>query len=238
MLPFHSWVFLMLVSIVDVAALVLFVVCWVGYSKFAIMRSKTTPCLANILHGYRRQWMTRLLERGNRMQDTTVIANLERNVTFFASSSLLILAGIVAVLGATEKAMFVLDVLPFMIKATRVEWELKLIVLLVVFIYAFFKFTWSLRQYNFLSVLIGAAPRASEEISDEEKERFINQSSRIASLAGHQFNFGLRSFYFGLAVLAWFLHPVLFVVVTLFVVRVLYRREFKSSTLKTMSAVE
>ena len=225
----------MLVSILDIAALVWFMTCWVGYSKFAIVKSRTTPCLANTLHHYRRLWMARLLERGNRMQDTTVIANLERNVTFFASSTLLILAGIITVLGATEKAMFVLDVIPFIVKATRVEWELKLIVLLIVFIYAFFKFTWSLRQYNFLSVLVGAAPRASENIVEEDKNKFIDQTSKIASLAGHQFNFGLRSFYFGLAVLVWFLHPFLFVLVTLFVVRVLYRREFKSSTLKTLS---
>ena len=42
------------------------------------------------------------------------------------------------------------------------------------------------------------------------------------------FNLGLRAYYFGMALLAWFIHPVAFAAASVWVVLVLYRREFSS----------
>ena len=53
-------------------------------------------------------------------------------------------------------------------------------------------------------------------------------------MAANQFNFGLRAYYFGMAMLGWFIHPWLFMLVTAGVVLVLYRREFHSDVLKVM----
>jgi uncharacterized membrane protein len=53
-------------------------------------------------------------------------------------------------------------------------------------------------------------------------------------MAAHHFNFGIRSYYFALAVLAWLVSPWLFVAATTWVVFVLYRREFHSSALSTL----
>ena len=43
-----------------------------------------------------------MLLRDNRIADANVIGNLERNAAFFASSTLIILAGILTALGASE----------------------------------------------------------------------------------------------------------------------------------------
>ncbi|MNJ78871.1 hypothetical protein D3C77_767340 [compost metagenome] len=56
----------------------------------------------------------------------------------------------------------------------------------------------------------------------------------MISLAANQFNFGLRSYYFGLAMLAWFINPWFFIIATTGVVLVLYRREFHSDVLDVM----
>ena len=53
----------------------------------------------------------------------------------------------------------------------------------------------------------------------------------VASRAAEHFNKALRSFYFGLAALSWFLQPWLFIALTGIVVLVVYRREFHSHTL-------
>jgi uncharacterized membrane protein len=53
-------------------------------------------------------------------------------------------------------------------------------------------------------------------------------------LAIYHFNLGLRACYFSLALVTWFVHPVVFIVCTAWVVAVLYRREFYSRTLKTL----
>ncbi len=47
-------------------------------------------------------------------------------------------------------------------------------------------------------------------------------------------NFGLRSYYFGMAMLTWFISPWLFMVMSVGVVLVLYRREFHSDVLDVM----
>jgi uncharacterized membrane protein len=45
---------------------------------------------------------------------------------------------------------------------------------------------------------------------------------------------GLRSYYYSLALLMWFIHPYAFMAASAAVVAVLYRREFRSRTLKTL----
>jgi uncharacterized membrane protein len=94
-----------------------------------------------------------------------------------------------------------------------------------------------MRQIGFAAILIGAAPDAAQEtLSDEEKRDTSQRIARVVSMAGHHFNFGIRTYYFALAVLAWFLNPWIFIAATLLVVYVLYRREFRSSVLRTLMA--
>ena len=142
------------------------------------------------------------------------------------------LAGLLAVFGAIDTAMGVVHELSFAVRTTREVWELKLSGLLLVFIYAFFKFTWSMRHFNYLSVMIGVAP--SVEHLPEWAEDFTERAARVSSNATNTFNRGLRAYYFGLAYLAWFLHPVVFVASTALVVGVLYRREFHSRMMRDL----
>jgi uncharacterized membrane protein len=57
----------------------------------------------------------------------------------------------------------------------------------------------------------------------------------MASLAANNFNLGLRTYYFSIAVLGWFMNAWVFVLLTAVIVFVLYRREFTSSTLRTLT---
>ena len=49
-----------------------------------------------------------------------------------------------------------------------------------------------------------------------------------------RFNFGLRAYYFGMTMLAWFVSPWLFMLMSAGVVFVLYQREFHSDVLDVM----
>lgn len=218
----------------NLLALGWFLVCINGYARFAIYRSRTTPCLSNVLHLYRVDWMRRLLARDVRVADTSLIGNLERSVAFFASSTMLVLAGLLAVLGASEEAIEVVSDLPLVAPSSKLEWELKLLVLVGLFIYAFFKFTWSLRQYTFCSVLVGSAPNLEEAPSEAERHAFIERTSKIISMAANNFNYGLRAYYFSLALLGWFINPWVLILLSTGVVYVLYQREFRSTTLNTL----
>jgi uncharacterized membrane protein len=54
----------------------------------------------------------------------------------------------------------------------------------------------------------------------------------LATLAAKHANRGIRAYYFGLAVLGWFVHPLLMVAAAILVLLVLYRREFHSQTMR------
>ncbi len=215
-------------------ALVWFLLCFRGYMYYSAYKSHTTPCLVSMLHLYRTEWMQRMLAREVRIADTAAIANLERSVAFFASTTILVLAGLMTVMSSTERAINLVEDLPFVVVATKQEWELKLLVLVVLFIYAFFKFTWSLRQYGFVSVMIGGAPLPTESPSAAQQKAHAERIAQMASMAAHNFNLGLRTYYFSIAVLGWFINPWVFMLLALTVVVVLYRREFTSSTLETL----
>ncbi|MGD8957177.1 MAG: DUF599 family protein [Chromatiaceae bacterium] len=221
----------------DWISLAWFAACWIGYTFFSGFRSAKRHRLQDALHSNIEQWIEVLYQRDLRIVDTSIIANIERNATFFASSSLLIIAGLVTVTGSTDKAITFLSDLPFVQHINRQVWELGILLMLLIFAYSFFTFTWCMRQWGFASILIGSAPLADRISCDEEAlKRHGEALSRVVWLAIYNFNLGLRAYYFSIALLTWFLHPVLFILTSTWVVAVLYRREFRSRTLKALLA--
>jgi len=227
------------ISILNWVSLGWFLSCWIGYSLFAKMMAKRTASLSSVLHVHRINWMRRLLQREVRVGDAALLANLERNVTFFATSCVLILAGLFTALTAAEQLLPMLETISFTGSDTLIELELKVTVLIAIFIYAFFTFTWSMRQYGFASVLVGAAPMPEDNtVTANERRSFAIYAAKIIDQASHTYNYGLRAFYFSLTVMSWFLGPWVFMAAATTVIGVLYEREFLSKSLKAMKMVE
>lgn len=226
----------------NILAGIWFLVCFNGYMRYAKSRSyrsnEKSPSLASTMHKYRYMWMEKVLTREMRVADAATIANLEKSVSFFASTTMLILAGLITILGSTEKAIDLISALPFALTTHRAEWELKIMMLILLFAYAFFKFTWSLRQYGFLTIMIGSAPLPTDNYTDEERVNFAKRMASMASMAANNFNIGLRTYYFSISMLTWFIHPLLFMFSASLIVYVLFRREFKSSTLRILAGKE
>ena len=217
----------------DLLALLLFMVGWLGYPILADRHARKVPSLHNMMDGYRREWMLRMIERDNRMTDVNIMRILARNSQFFASTTMLVLGALIALTGYIQQALDVVSGLPFTVKGSARLIEIKIALLVVIFTYAFFKFTWSIRQFGQAVTLVGAAPKQPKD-NPEQYAPVINRITKIASYAGTNFNNGLRAYYFGLAALAWFLHPVLMMAATGWVISVLYAREFKSKTLEAL----
>lgn len=218
--------------LLDWIAFIWFLTSWIGYTYFARYKQKSTSTIANQLEENRAEWLERMLAREMRMPDISSIGILQRNVTFFASTTIFIIAGLLTVLGSTDKAIPLLEALPWIEIDSRAAWELKILILVVTFAYAFFKFTWSMRQYNFSIVLFGSAPDLDDPPDD--RANYIRQTNWLLSRASNSFNFGLRAYTFALATLGWFFNPVVFIIASTLVVGVLYRREFHSVTLAAL----
>lgn len=225
-------------ELVSFGCLIWFVFCWAGYTQFARRRAKKTHCIASVLHRHRITWMRRLLYRDHLIADTALLASLERQVSFFASTTILILAALLTLLSTSEKLYLTLTDFPTAYPFSLHEIQARLVLMIAIFIYAFFTFTWSMRQYAFCSVLMGAFPKANPDTPiTEQQENHVIYVAKIVDHAGHSYNYGLRSYYFAMATLAWFIHPVLFVGASSLVVIILYKREFHSNTLKVMNMI-
>ena len=217
----------------DLIAILWFLTIWVGYTLYAKRRAKSVSCLSFELRRKRNDWMKQMLSRDNKMADVGLISTLERNVSFFASSTLLVLAGLLTALASADKISLVLrNILPWSSQA-EVSLQLKLLCIALIYVFAFFQFTWSLRQYGFGGVLIGAAPdgRSMEEV---DREAYALRTAKVIDQAGHSFNYGLRAMYLSLAALAWFIDPVFFMMATVVVVLIMKQREFHSKVLHAL----
>jgi uncharacterized membrane protein len=214
----------------DMVAPMFFLLCWIGYSAFADGPFGGRRSLMARIHEVRRVWMRRMLTRENRIGDMQVVMILAQSNAFFASTAILIVGACLAILGAHDQAMSVLNEIPGVADTPLFLWEMKVALLVVVFVFAFFKLTWSLRQFNYVAILIGAAPPHGDADTPAARE-YADRAAGVASRAAEHFNKALRTFYFGLAALSWFLQPFLFMALTLLVVLVVYRREFHSHTL-------
>lgn len=220
-------------ALVDWLSLAVFFLCWGGYAWFSERSTRGRGGLVARSHDFRLAWAEALVAREMRIVDASLINNLVTSVSFYANTTIYIIAGLFAALGAADKLIHITSDLPFggfTGQSSQELVELKLVLLLGCFVYAYFKFTWSLRQFNLLSILVGAAPVAPEEGSAAYARRIAGTNS----LAGDDFNRGIRAYYFGLAALGWLLNPWLLGGFSLLVVWVLYRRDYHSAVLQVL----
>ncbi|TWX71788.1 DUF599 domain-containing protein [Colwellia demingiae] len=224
-------------SLIDILALSVFIVTWYGYTVFARRKAKTTDCIARSLHQHRIHWMYEVISREVRVSEAALLANLERNIAFFASSTLLILAGIFTLFAKVGTLEIVISSLPFAAEVNHLAIQLKLSLLAFIFVLSFFQFTWSMRQYGFLNVMIGATPFDLSG-KNENLTAYAKQMAIVQDQAAHSYNYGLRSYYFALAAMCWFFHPFLLIFMSLWVVYTLYTREFNSKAVKAITAAQ
>lgn len=220
-------------DLLNLLAFLWFLGCWFGYMAYARHQAKQRASLSSVLYRLRLQWAERMLLRAQpRVMDMNLLGHLNRTVTFFASTTLFLIAGVITLLANTKQIHALLSSYHFIAASSEPEVKIKLMILGVMFIYTFFTFTWAMRQYSFAGVLFGAAPDGitHRDLNDQER-MYARKLAKLTDLAGHQFNYGLRAYYFALAFLAWFVHPALFMVCCVLVVAILYRREFNSRTL-------
>jgi uncharacterized membrane protein len=221
----------------DALALLYFLAAWIGYSILIEHTDHGRSGLNSLMNRYRDEWMEELLVREMRMVDAQVTAALQNGTAFFASTSLLAIGGSLAMLRAPQDALSVVAWLPFGEVTTQTMWEAKILGLAVIFVYAFFKFAWSYRLYNYVAILVGAAPQPKQRHSKRARQ-FVKRTARICEDAGRHFNRGQRAFFFALGYLGWFLGPVPLALTTTGVVIVMWRRQFRSPSREAFDSAE
>jgi uncharacterized membrane protein len=221
--------------LVDILAVGFFIIEWAVYAVTLDYTAYGRDSLSARMHIYREVWIRRLLDRETRMVDTQIMASLQNGTAFFASTSLLAVGGGLALLRSTGDALAVLGALPIDLSPSPALWEIKCVGLVLIFIYAFFKFAWAYRLFNYVAILIGAMPPASQR-DTPAAEAHVQRVTRLFEAAGRHFNRGQRAFFFALGYLGWFVSPWVLFATTAAVVIVTWRRQFASDAWSAMGS--
>jgi uncharacterized membrane protein len=211
-------------SVLDLIALAWFVGAWAGYAIVMEWTQWGRDSLNARMNRYREIWMQRMLEREMRMVDMQIMAALQNGTAFFASTSLIAIGGTLTLLRSAEQMIAVLTDMPGSIETSRTLWELKTVALTVIFVYAFFKFAWSYRLFNYVAIMLGATPPVAQK-DTPEAQAHVKRTAGLFTSAGRHFNRGQRALFFALGFLGWFVGPWLLIISTAGVVAVMWYRQ-------------
>ena len=216
---------MLLFSILDWAALAFFLATWAVYSLVQSRAERHRDGLNAQMSLHRAGWATQMLWRDVRIVDAQLVAALQSGTAFFASTSLIAAGGALTILRSTREFLEVMAALPLGTTTTAVQWEIKTIGLTVIFVYAFFKFSWAYRLFNYVAIMIGSTPPASRK-DDPDAIAHAARVGRLCEAAGRHFNRGQRAFFFALGYLGWFLGPWVLIGTSVAVAIVMWRRQF------------
>jgi uncharacterized membrane protein len=184
--------------------------------------------LSVLMNEHRMGWMRAMSQRDSRIADANIMSSLQSGAAFFASTSLILLGGALALMRATDNVIKVFGDLPFGLTATRGTWELKVLGLAFIFGYSFFKFAWAYRLFIYAAILLGATP--DPEFPDAQaRDRAARRAGYMTIDAGRHFAKGLRSFYFAFAYVGWFVSPYVLMATTAVISAIVVRRQFFSA---------
>ena len=218
----------------DALAVAWFALAFIGYQNLSRARWIDGRSIAGAVQRHRIAWMRNMARRENRMSDSMLMQQLGQGNAFFASTSAIGIGALVSLLGAGDKLHMLMERLPFVARTDAAVFDLKLVLLIAVFVYAFFKFAWAFRLSHYCGIMIGATPQASAD-NHADCEVHADSVSALIGIAADHANRGLRAFYFAIAAMIWMFHPILFMVATAWVVVILVRRDFFSRSRKVLS---
>ncbi len=218
----------------DLAALAVFFVIFVGYGYISSAGPLRGLSIAGAVQKQRERWMQNMALREVRIVDAHLLGGLAQGNAFFASTSAIIIGGLAAMLGSGDKVQALLERLPLVAQSTAPLFEMKVLLMIAIFAFAFFKFAWAFRLSHYASIMIGATPNF-EDGNRSVCEAHARRTARLIGLAAEHANTGLRSFYYAIAAMAWFFHPMALVVATVWVLCILIRRDFFSRSRRLMA---
>jgi uncharacterized membrane protein len=218
----------------DLFAIAWFVGIWILHAWVTERGPSSTRSLSHAMNREREAWIRRMAERDLRMIDTSIMAGLQNGTAFFASTSLLAIGGCFALLNASDRVVEVVADLSLLPTASRSVYEMKVMGLIGIYAYAFFKLGWAYRLFNYASILIGAVPMRGTD-DETAMETAVRKAVSMTVIAGRHFNRGLRAFFMSVGYLGWFIGPWPLVATSSLVFLVLLRRQFRSDSRKALS---
>lgn len=197
--------------------------CWFGYNYGVPLIERRRPSLSTIMSMQRRRWVANMAGRESPL-DAILSGNLMSSISFLASTTVLMILAIFTAFGQMPAVVTALRTAGLGPTFAASDLQLHFVVMLAIFVLAFFAFTLALRQFNHFCIMIGAIDHSKPATETE-----IDAIARLNTMAARNFNNGIRAYYFSVATVAWFIADWAAIAASLAVVLVLLHREFFSS---------
>ncbi|MEO8686468.1 MAG: DUF599 domain-containing protein [Devosia sp.] len=205
-------------------------ICYFAYNIVVPQIEKLRPSLSTIMNLQRRRWVANATVRESPF-DAILSGNIMQSVSFLASTAVLMVLAVFTVFGQIPALMESTSALTFGAAYTQAEMQVHLVVMLAMFVLAFFAFTLSLRQFNHFCIMLGAIDHT---VATSEEE--IDAITEMNILGARNFNSGIRAYYFSVSTVAWFVSEWATIVACLLTILVLAQREFLSSAHRTAAS--
>ncbi|GHB48579.1 membrane protein [Pseudovibrio japonicus] len=221
------------IQLSNIIAIFFFIFAWGLYSWLAYRSPWSKHTLSYAMDAHRYRWMRAMLKREVRIADTNIASGLQQGTAFFASASLIAIGGTVTLLSAMDEVANMAKLLELPFLDDPLQNEAKTFGLMVILAYAFFKFGWAYRLFNYTTIVMGSIPDDAHDENDEAVEASL-RAARLATLAGRHFSNGQQALFFAVGYLGWYAGPYIFMGTTLMVTLVLLRRQFFSKARKAV----
>jgi len=205
-------------------------ICYFAYNIVVPLVERWRPSLSAIMNMQRRRWVANAALRESPF-DAILSGNIMGSVSFLASTAVLLVLAIFAVFGQVPALVNTLNSLSLDRVYTTLDVQLHLVVMLVMFVLAFFAFTLSLRQFNHFCIMLGALDH-SAPIAEAE----IEAITAMNALGARNFNSGVRAYYFSVATVSLKITDWLPIAACLVTIMILAHREFFSSAHRTAAS--
>jgi uncharacterized membrane protein len=197
------------VHIYDLTALVVFLIVSVGYHKYYLFLSSRYPrkTMKGRLSFYRRNWIARILKDQNEILAVQSLRNLSMVTVFLASTSLIFLGTALNFFYDIEKGGPVIGMANTLQGTEGFTYHLKVLLLLLTISVAFFNFLKSLRELNYLTILMNTSGAVIKRMEGMEAEDFL---VNLLNGAVIRYTLGVRCYYYALVILLWFFSTSIF----------------------------
>jgi uncharacterized membrane protein len=206
----------------DGVALALLVLAWAGVGWLVDHPPAGRPSVSALMAGVQRDWMAAFAARDVRIFDAQIITSLRAGASFFASTCLLAVGGVLALIGNTDP----LEMLASEVGAVTpaLLWQVRLAPVALFLMHAFLKFVWAHRLFGYVSAMMGAVPPYDDPLAAGRAA----QAAGLNIRATVHFNAGIRSMFFALGALGWLVGPWGLMAGTAVVTWLIWAREFWS----------
>ena len=212
------------IPLIDLIAVLFMLGSWVLIGWRIEHPSAKRNSVTMLMSQFHRDWAAVFVHRDPRIFDSQVLGILRQGTAFFASTSILVLGGLIALMGNIDPLRGVAEQVGAM-ESSVLIWQIKFALVTFFVTNAFLKFVWAHRVFGYGTVLMAAVP------NDPDDPQALPRAEQAAALnirAVINFNRGLRALYFALGALGWLIGGVALMVTTLVVLWVLWSREFAS----------